>query len=658
VAHAGATGQNGHRVKQGTAAALAGQEQCNMKMDRRFFAESLVVRLGIALGAIVLLALASTISATVFAELSTGKAAAINVAGSLRMQSFWITLQVLRSGADGHAPAELKKAVDDFEARLYSAQLAGGVPSNAADPTRRAYDRIAASWSSTLKPAVAQAAAEGAPARDAFVARMAAYVLDVDRLVYLLEHDLERRIQALRLIQGAGLFAIVVVMFIALFLMHAQVIVPLGDLLQCARRVRVGDFSVRARHAGEDELGQLGQSFNYMVEDLSRSYSTLEARVQEKTEQLERTNVSLEVLYNTTRTLAEKPLTQATLDGVMRDIERVIGLKPGAICAREENDRRGFPVALHAGSEQEKSWCQQERCYECFGSAAGESGIRMVGSGDERMLSVPLSEGGKPYGVMLLQLPARTQVEEWKMKLLESIGHHIGAAFATAKRSDERRGIALLEERSVIARELHDSLAQSLTYLKIQVTRLKQQLGASDVREQTADVVEEIKLGINNAYRQLRELLTTFRLRIDGRGLSEALQDTTREFTQRADIEVRLHDLLLGHELDSSEQIHVLQVVREALTNVEHHAKARRADVRLAIEQGRIRVVVEDDGIGIRDAEPPTHHYGLAIMRDRAATLGGSLKVARRAEGGTRVELEFSPRGPFRVSATPAEAAA
>ncbi len=618
-----------------------------MKMDRRFFAESLVVRLGIALGAIVLLALAATISATVFAELSTGKAAAINIAGSLRMQSYWITVQVLRSGDIGRPPAELQQAMTDFDSRLNSPLLVGGVPSDASDPTRRAYDRVAANWSSTLKPAVARAVTEDASARDAFVSRMVAHVLDVDRLVYLLEHDLEQRIQALRLVQGAGLFAIVVVMFVALYLMHAQVIVPLGDLLQCARRVRVGDFGVRARHSGEDELGQLGQSFNYMVEDLSRSYATLEARVQEKTEQLARTNVSLEVLYNTTRTLAENPLTQATLDGVMRDIERVVGLKAGAICAREEGDQRGFPVSLHAGSEQAKSWCQQERCHECFGKDAGESGIRIVGSGGERMLSVPLSEGGKPYGVMLLQLPEGVQIEEWKMKLLESIGHHIGAAFATAKRSDERRGIALLEERSVIARELHDSLAQSLTYLKIQAARLKQQLKADDGREQALEVVEELKLGINNAYRQLRELLTTFRLRIDGRGLSEALQDTMREFSQRVGIEVSLHDRLLGHELDSSEQIHVLQVVREALTNVEHHANARGAEVRLAIEKDRIRVTVEDDGVGIKEAEPPTHHYGLAIMRDRAATLGGTLQVTRRVEGGTRVELEFAPRGPY-----------
>jgi two-component system nitrate/nitrite sensor histidine kinase NarX len=237
------------------------------------------------------------------------------------------------------------------------------------------------------------------------------------------------------------------------------------------------------------------------------------------------------------------------------------------------------------------------------------------------------------------------------MKLLASIGHHIGAALATAKRSDERRRIALLEERSVIARELHDSLAQSLSYLKIQLTRLKLLLEAGAAREQTQGVMEELKGGINNAYRELRELLTTFRLRMDGRGLADALQETVSEFTRRSGTDMRLHDRLYGHELDSNEQIHVLQVVREALTNVEHHAHARRADVRLAIENGRVKVLVEDDGVGIGETAAPSHHYGLAIMRDRAATLGGTLAVSRRPEGGTRVELSFAPRGRFQSGA-------
>ena len=158
----------------------------------------------------------------------------------------------------------------------------------------------------------------------------------------------------------------------------------------------------------------------------------------------------------------------------------------------------------------------------------------------------------------------------------------------------------------------------------------------------------------------MRELLTTFRLRIDGRDLSDALQETIREFSQRAGLDIGLHDRLLGHELASNEQIHVLQVVREALTNVEHHAHAHahRADVRLALDQDRITVAVEDDGVGIKDTEPPTHHYGLAIMRDRAATLGGTLQVAKRAEGGTRVELKFAPRGLFQPSATTAKVVA
>jgi two-component system nitrate/nitrite sensor histidine kinase NarX len=621
-----------------------------METERRFFGGSLVVRLGIAFGTITALALAVTISATVFAELSAGKAAAINLAGSLRMQSYWIAVQVLRSGDKARASGEWRQSIADFESKLNSPQLIGGLSADAGDPARRAYQRISSGWSSGLKPAIESAVAGGVVARDPFLARMNEYVRDVDKLVHLLENDLERRIQTLRMIQGAALFAIIVVMFASVYLMHSQAIVPLADLLQCARRVRTGDFAVRAQHTGEDELGQLAQSFNYMVADLSRSYATLEARIKEETRKLARSNVSLEVLYNTTRTLAENPFSRAAIESVIRDIERVIGLKAGAICVREEGDRRGYPIVL-AAEEMDSgcsgAWCAQERCYACF--AEGEIGVRPVGEGGERMLAVPLVEGGKPYGVLLLQLPPGVDVEEWKTKLLESVGHHIGTALVAAKRTDERRRIALLEERSVIARELHDSLAQSLSYLKIQVMRLTALLNENAGRGQAAAVLDELKLGINNAYRQLRELLTTFRLRIDGRGLADALQETIREFSERAKIDIRLHDRLLGHELDSNEQIHVLQVVREALTNVEHHAHARRADVRLAIEQGRVRVTVDDDGVGIRDAEPPTHHYGLAIMRDRAATLGGTLRVSRQAAGGTRVELEFAPRGPFRA---------
>ena len=359
-----------------------------MTIKRRFFSESLVVRLGISLGAIVALALTATISATIFAELSTGKAAAINLAGSLRMQTYWITVQVLRAhNADADA---LQNSINEFETRLRNEQLADRVPADYNDATRRAYERVATTWAEELKPAIERTAAAGPAAQGAFVNRMNSFVLDVDRLVYLLEHDLERRIQILRVIQGIALFAIVIVMFIALYLLRSQVILPLADVLGCARRVRAGDFSARAEHTGADELGQLGQSFNFMVADLARSYATLEAKVTEKTEQLGRSNVSLEVLYNTTRTLAENALTQPTLDNVMRDIERVIGVRASAICAREEPNQRGFPIAIRSSAAAAGNLCEQDRCDECFGK--DESHIHAIdGEADEHLISVPMT---------------------------------------------------------------------------------------------------------------------------------------------------------------------------------------------------------------------------------------------------------------------------
>lgn len=248
------------------------------------------------------------------------------------------------------------------------------------------------------------------------------------------------------------------------------------------------------------------------------------------------------------------------------------------------------------------------------------------------------------YGVMPLAVPPGRRLEPWQLKLAEAVGRHIGTALATARRAEERHRVALHEERSVIARELHDSLAQSLSYLKIQVTRLQTLLGRGARSDEVAGIVDELKTGLGNAYRQLRELLTTFRLRIEGRGLVTALEDTVREFSGRSGLEIVLANELTGAELESSEEIHVLQVVREALSNVEHHAQARQARIALAAEAGgRVRVRVDDDGRGIGAPKRRAHHYGLVIMRDRAASLDGALEVRKRPQGGTRVELTFTP---------------
>lgn len=619
-----------------------------MQYPTQFWTQSILVRIGFAMSLIAILALASILSSTVFTERSEGKAGAINLAGSLRMQSWQLASSVANAQLTG---VERRKVVErnvaEFESRLSNPLLLAGLPIEEASALRTTYREVGVQWRDLIRPRALQAAESPAAAStSAFLAEVAPFVSRVDHLVGLLEEDLEDRIRTLRFYQGVALFLIVFVIFATMYLMHTQVVAPLGDLLSCSRAVRRGEFDVRASGTGADELGQLGEAFNYMVEDLSRMYANLEARVAEKTEALEQTNRSLELLYNTTRTLSERTVTNETLTSVLRDVERVIGVQAGVICAHEAAQASGFPIAATLLSDDGRpALCQETRCDTCF--AAGHVHEHHLPSG-VRMLSVPLVEAGHTYGVMPLALAPGDRLEPWQMKLAEAVGSHIGAALATSRRAEERHRLALLEERSVIARELHDSLAQSLSYLKIQVTRLQAMLGRDPARPEADAVVEELKAGLANAYRQLRELLTTFRLRIEGRGLDTALQDTVQEFSQRCGVAIRLDNRLSGVELAANEEIHVLQVIREALSNVEHHAKASHVDIALWLAPGnRLRVRVEDDGSGIGEALSPTHHYGLTIMRDRAASLHGTLNVARRAQGGTCVELEFAPATPF-----------
>lgn len=603
--------------------------------------ESILIRLGICIGMVVILSLVSIAASAIFSERSSGKAQAINLAGALRMQAYVVATRMLEARAG--ASHELAPAMREFERRLAQPVLVADLSADAQDPQRVALRRIATTWQAETAPALREAAAGRLPVAAA-VEKIDAVVAQVDELVRQIAQETERQVRLLRLVAVLALAAILMVIAITVFLMHFQVYLPITDLLRCARAVRGGDLSARAGHTEEDELGQLGALFNTMLEELSQTYASLEARVEEKTQALARSNQSLELLYGIARTLATREVNGETLREALIEVARVVELPAGAICACDQDGQQGLPLAEFSGPTGEGlDACRQGRCGECMGD--GRLHVREADAASgARIVTVPLVDGGRHYGMMPLALPAGHELAPWQWQLLEAVGSQIGAALAAARRHEERHRLALFEERSVMARELHDSLAQSLSYLKIQVARLQSMLSGLASAPEVGEVVAELKNGLSSAYRQLRELLTTFRLRMDGRGLAVALEDTLQEFGRRSALDLTLNNQLLGIELGANEEIHVLQLIREALSNVEHHARAQAARVSLEhLPDGAIRVRIEDDGVGLQEASSPTHHYGLAIMRDRAESLGGTLQVARREEGGTRVELRFAP---------------
>lgn len=251
-------------------------------------------------------------------------------------------------------------------------------------------------------------------------------------------------------------------------------------------------------------------------------------------------------------------------------------------------------------------------------------------------------------------------IPPWQRPLLTSLAARIGTALGLHQRQRDARRLSVYEERATIARELHDSLAQSLSYLKIQAARLEAGLAAETNanpvpgREVLARaVLADLREGISNAYSQLRELLTTFRLKVDDRGLNTALKTTVAEYRARGETRISLDNRLAALLLTPNEEIHVLQIVREALSNVIRHAEATQASLSLTSVDADILVTIEDNGRGIAPLGIALGHYGLEIMRERAASLGGTIEIGSGSHGGTRVQLRFSSRSPALAEADP-----
>ncbi|MCK6392230.1 histidine kinase [Zoogloea sp.] len=601
---------------------------------------SVVIRLGGWIAAIATLAAISILASITVVELSSGEARAINMAGALRMHSYAVQSAVGLDTKDARYP-RLAKAMAEFEARYAHPDLLRIIPLGADDPVRQAYESVGEFWRTRFRPAV-QKAGPDADARLALQADTTQMVVHIDQLVALVEDGLETKLQALRLVQGISLALLLIVGASAVVQLRTYVLNPLDELLGLAKVVRAGNFNQRVTIREPDELGQLGEAFNFMVEDLSRSYAELENRVMEKTEELARSNQSLNLLYRTIRALSERAVSKTTLQQVLQEVAQVIGIRAGTLCLTRVDGMSVVVQADPAAPMPDTELCRSE----CHGCEKGSPPQVTIGVRDavpgEWNISVPLFDGTRSHGAMLLQQADSKRLESWQIELLEAVGRHIGSALATTQRNEERHRLALLDERSVIARELHDSLAQSLSYLKIQVTRLQSLLGPHPRPEPVNEVVSELRDGLNEAYRQLRELLTTFRLRIDGRGLPAAIDDTVQDFRRRTGLNITLENHLSSLELPPHREIHVLQIIREALSNIERHAHARHVSVTLRnAEDNLITVSIEDDGIGFDENNTPMHRYGIVIMRDRAQNLEGDLKVLPRNGGGTRVEFTF-----------------
>lgn len=599
----------------------------------------LVNRVGIVIGAIVLTAIVSMASTLAISKSIEGNATAINQAGALRMGAY--QLVAAAAAENTHSNQPVSEQLAEYQQQLKKPAIIGAIPPTEDHPLTRQHQKVGHIWQTLLRPAVEEHQ-PGAPVTAVMLAAVENYTHAVNRLVQMLEERTEARIDLLHLIQVISMvFSILII--VALFLdLKSRVIGPLRKLVDIAAAVGDKDFSRKASLKGSDELARLGSAFDQMTDELALTYHELENRARQKTEELEVSHAVLQTMHSASRGLfANHDLCSGAIP-MLQDIERLLGIGPIRLYLHDKHSSE--PVeAVTTATDQRPFYCRDHHCHACLVTPEAMDELP-VASNDGRRLLLPIRTPGQLLGTLEVWYPAGQPLPATSRRLLETLTDQLATAIFLEHQITEEQQMTLAEERTVIARELHDSLAQSLSYLKMQVTRLRRLNIEGEQKPVHEDILNELSTGLNSAYRQLRELLVTFRLKLDTPDLATALRKTIDEFSERLGKRVEFEYNLPPQTLSPNEEIHTLQVVREGLANAVKHADATDIKVEILFESPRVCARILDNGKGLPGEDQPINHYGLIIMEDRARTLGGQIRVNNRDEGGVEVALTFIPK--------------
>lgn len=550
-----------------------------------------------------------------------GSAHAINKAGSLRMQSYRLLAAIPLTEGDS-------KLLDDMNATVFSEELQNTALRDGQDSQLKALQQY---WQLELAPGMKHAQNQATVATD-----VASFVDRIDHLVTSFDHTTEQRIRYVVWLQRVMAIGMALLFLFTIVWLRARLLRPWKQLLAMARAVSHRDFTQRVHISGRNEMASLGMALNNMSKELAESYSVLERRVQEKTAGLEQKNEILAFLWQANRRLhSSAPLCERispVLNGLqgltlLRDIEvRVYDFE-------DEDNHQEF--ACHSDLE-----CDDKGCYLCPRDLPP---LPDAGT----TLKWRLSDAHNQYGILLATLPVGRHLSHDQQQLVDTLVEQLTSTLALDRHQEHQQQLIVMEERATIARELHDSIAQSLSCMKMQVSCLQMQ--GENLPEESRQLLGQIRNELNTSWAQLRELLTTFRLQLTEPGLRPALESSCQEYSAHFGFTVQLDYQLPPRFVPSQQAIHVLQIAREALSNALKHAQATEVTVTVSLRDNQVRLVVADNGRGVPDQAERSNHYGLIIMRDRAQSLRGDCQVRRRENGGTEVVVTFIPEKSFSI---------
>lgn len=378
---------------------------------------------------------------------------------------------------------------------------------------------------------------------------------------------------------------------------------------------------------------------------------------------LARKTQSLDILYAIATSLSQPGSLEQLLEGFLDTFIELVDARAASVrLVTGEGETRLIASRGLAPEVVERDRLMPAGGCPC-GWAASEGGLRIQrGTGPcaalvgrpmlERdcveFVAVPVQYQDRILGVynLFLDRPLAAMGEDMP-DLLISVGRHLGLAIEKARLESEARRLAILEERNLIGNELHDSLAQSLIGMRLQLKLLGESLVRKDIGAAQYEA-SRLRRAMAQANADLRELLTNYRLKLDDAGLLPSIASLVERFGRETGIAVYFQNDCRALALTPPQEIQVFFIIQEALTNIRKHSEARNVRIMLNNEDDLYTVLIEDDGLGMADseAEATGAHAGLAIMRERTERLQGQIVIESEPGEGTRIVLMFTAPPP------------
>ncbi len=460
----------------------------------------------------------------------------------------------------------------------------------------------------------------------------------------------------------SGLFLIIRISF----LVRHDLVTPFIHLRNWAMRMKKKDYSARLPVPRKGEFSKLSHDINSLSDKLQTLSAEFQQEVDKQTHKVEEKNRSLNILYEVATSINQSKDLEDLLSRFLKMLISLTNARAGTVRLRTDDDQLKMVASMGLNEQfvEEERFVPIQRCLcgtsltqgsvECgisIKNCTKLSGTMLFDGNDAEIIAVPLEHQEVHLGIYNLFIDQpNIYMSEDLSELLASIGKHLGMAIEKSRLDKDIRQHSIMKERTLLAHELHDSLAQTLASLRFQVTILEENIleGIPVTREEVTCLHESI----DEAYREVRGLITHFRAPMDKRGLIPALEQLISNFKSNCDISVFFQNEW-SMDLTSEQEFQIVRIVQESLANVRKHSNARTVRIlarspkpghRYEEGNNQCEILIEDDGKGMENPNLTNslgEHIGMSVIEERARRIGGKISIETETGEGTRILLTF-----------------